>query len=71
VIIGACCLAERTVGRRAPKVVRREETICRTHDRAVHHVRGVSPVGFQNGHRLLACGFASGEGRMPGRIAGS
>ena len=42
-IVGTCCLTERTVGRRAPKVVRREETICRGHDRAVHHVRGVSP----------------------------
>jgi len=27
--------------------------------------------GSKTGHRLLACGFASGEGRMPGRIAGS
>jgi hypothetical protein len=42
-IIGTCWLADGIVGRRAPKVVRREETICRTHDRAVHRVPGLSP----------------------------
>lgn len=31
------------MGRRAPKVVRGAETICRTHDRAVHRVTGLSP----------------------------
>jgi hypothetical protein len=31
------------VGRRVPKAVRREETLCRTHERTVHYVRGLSP----------------------------
>jgi hypothetical protein len=31
------------MGRRAPNLVRREETICRTHDRSVHQVPGLSP----------------------------
>ena len=31
------------MGRRVPKVVRGAETICRTHDRAVHRVAGLSP----------------------------
>ena len=31
------------MGRRSPSVVRREEAICRTHERAVHFVPGVSP----------------------------
>jgi hypothetical protein len=42
-IIGTCWLAEGIVGRRAPNVVRREETICRSHERALHRVRGLSP----------------------------
>jgi len=43
--------------------------------RAVTSTVGQRPMpglwGSKTGHRLLACGFASGEGRMPGRIAGS
>src|SRR5215831_7149347 len=31
------------MGRRPPKAVRREETICRSHERAVHYVPGLSP----------------------------
>lgn len=31
------------MGRRAPKAVRREETICRTHEQAIHYVCGLSP----------------------------
>ncbi len=42
-IIGTCCLPEGTVGRRAPKVVRRQETVCWTHERAAHHVPGLGP----------------------------
>lgn len=34
------------MGRRAPEVVRRAETICRTHDRAVHRVPGLSRGGI-------------------------
>src|SRR6266545_1453125 len=42
-IIGRCCLTEQIVGRRAPKVVRHEETICWTHKRALHQVHGLGP----------------------------
>jgi hypothetical protein len=41
--MGEWCLPEGTVGRRSPGVVRREETICRTHERAVHCVPGLGP----------------------------
>jgi hypothetical protein len=51
------------VGRRTPKAVRREETVCRTHERAVHHVRGLSPA-------VMTAVIAVEHGRLsPGAVA--
>jgi hypothetical protein len=43
-IVGAWDGAEGIVGRMTPKMLRREETVCRTYERPAHHERGLSPA---------------------------